>query len=147
MYYLQKKEYVQCPADMTRHSVSFVAALEYTGHVRRHSFTLLPAAMASTTNGKRSASDVAAAAKRRRGKRNLPTVQEEQQLPPNAYSDICTYWTANPAFDSQGVLLRRLFFLNASKTKYVSVGFTPPVTISLWWNSVSYGAADPRPPF
>jgi len=82
--------------------------------------------MTSTTN-KRSTTDVAAAAaaKRRRGK--LPTVQEEQQLPnasSSAYSDICTYWSANPAFDLQRVLPRRLFFINANKTKYVSVGFS-----------------------
>ena len=87
--------------------------------------TLLPAVMASTT-GKRSTTDVAAA-KRRRGRRYLPT--EEQQLPPDAsfsaYSDICTYWAAKPAFDPQRVLLRRLFFLNANETKYVSVGFYP----------------------
>jgi len=57
--------------------------------------TLLPAAMASTN--KRSASDVAVAAKRSRGKGKLPPV-EEQQLPPDAYSDICTYWAAKPTF-------------------------------------------------
>jgi len=77
---------------------------------------------------KRSASDVAAAAKRRRGKRNLPTEEEEEtQLPPDAstYSDICTYWAANPAFDLQRLLLRRLFFLNTNNTKHVSVGFYP----------------------
>jgi len=52
---------------------------------------------------------------------------EEQQLPPesSAYSDICTYWAANPAFDPQRMLLRRLLFLNTNKTKYVSVGFYP----------------------
>ena len=27
MYYLQKKDFVQCPADMTRHTADFVAAL------------------------------------------------------------------------------------------------------------------------
>jgi len=27
MYYLQKKDYVQCPPDMTRHTAEFVAAL------------------------------------------------------------------------------------------------------------------------
>jgi len=57
-----------------------------------------------------------AAVKRRRGKRNLPT-EEEQQLPPDAsstYSDICTYRAANPAFDPQRLLLRRLFFLNTN---------------------------------
>jgi len=54
---------------------------------------------------------------------------EEQQLLPDAssstYSDVCTYWAANRAFDPQRVLLRGLFFLNANKTKYVSVDFYP----------------------
>ena len=27
MYYLQKKDFVQCPADMTRHTADFIAAL------------------------------------------------------------------------------------------------------------------------
>jgi hypothetical protein len=36
---------------------------------------------------------------------------------------ICTYWPANPAFDPKRVLLRRLFFFNEDRTKYVSVGF------------------------
>jgi len=90
---------------------------------------VLPAAMTSTAT-EPSAADVAAADKRRRGKRNLPTVQEQQQLPPDAssssaYNDICNYWAANPAFDPQRVLLRRLFFINANKTKFVSVGFYP----------------------
>jgi len=84
--------------------------------------TLLPVVTAFTS--KRSATDVAAAAKRRRGKRKLRTVQG-QQLPPDAYSDTCTYCATNPAFDPQRVLLRRLFFLNANKMKYVSVGFYP----------------------
>jgi len=56
-----------------------------------------------------------------RGARGTPP----EELPPDAYSDICTYWAANPAFDPQRVLLRHLFFLNANKTKYVSVGFYP----------------------
>jgi len=45
----------------------------------------------------------------------------EEQLP----SDICTYWPANPAFDPKRVLLRRMFFINQNKTKYVSVSFYP----------------------
>jgi hypothetical protein len=93
---------------------------------------LLPAAMASTTS-KWSTTDVAAAAaaakRRRRRKRKLPTVREEQQLPDassrSAYSDICTYGAVNSAFGAQRVPLRRLFFINANKTKYVSVGFYP----------------------
>jgi len=85
--------------------------------------TVLLPAMAS--NNKRLASDVAAAAKRRRGKRNIPTVDEETELPPDAssstYGDICTYCASNPAFDRQRVLRRHLFFLNTNMTKYVSV--------------------------
>jgi len=44
-----------------------------------------------------------------------------EELEPN----ICTYWPNNPAFDSRRVLLRRLFFINEDRTKYVSVGFYP----------------------
>ena len=96
-----------------------------------HSVTLFPVAMTSSQPTKRStAADVSAAATKRR-KGNLPTVPEgEQQLPPpdassSTYSDICTNWAANPAFDSQRVLLGRLFFINGEKTKYVSVGLYP----------------------
>ena len=39
--------------------------------------------------------------------------------------NICTYWPNNPAFDPNSVLLRRLFFINEDRTKYVSVGFYP----------------------
>jgi len=93
----------------------------------------------TTTSGNRSTTKFAAAAKPGRGKRNLPT-EEEQQLPPDAsssaYSDICTYWAPKPAFDTQSVLLRRLFLLNASKTKYVSFGFYPS---SVYLPSVEFG--------
>jgi len=88
-------------------------------------FTLLPAAMTSTTS-KQSNTNVAAAAKRRRGKRNLLTVLEVQEFSESSsssHSDICTYWDANPAFDPQRVLLRRLFIINANKSINVSVGF------------------------
>ena len=40
-------------------------------------------------------------------------------------TNICTYWPNNSAFDPKGVLLRRLFFMNEDRTKYVSVGFYP----------------------
>ena len=36
-----------------------------------------------------------------------------------------TYWSANSAFDSKRVLLRRLLFINEDRTKYISVGFYP----------------------
>ena len=44
-----------------------------------------------------------------------------EELEPN----ICTYWPNNLAFDPNWVLLRRLFFINEDRTKYVSVGFYP----------------------
>ena len=44
---------------------------------------------------------------------------EELEPTPN----ICTYWPNNPTFDPKSVLLRRLFFINEFRTKYVSVGF------------------------
>jgi len=50
---------------------------------------------------------------------------QEEQLPSSEPSDICTYWPDNPAFDSKRVLLRRMFFINEDKTKYMSVGFYP----------------------
>ena len=40
----------------------------------------------------------------------------------------------NPAFDPSRVLLRRLFFLNAEKTKYVSIGFYPTRNYATAWN-------------
>ena len=40
-------------------------------------------------------------------------------------TNMCTYWPANPAFDPKRFLLRRLFFINEDRTKYVSVGFYP----------------------
>ena len=42
-----------------------------------------------------------------------------EELEPN----ICTYWSNNPAFDPKRVLIRRLFFINEERTKYVFVGF------------------------
>ena len=46
---------------------------------------------------------------------------EELEPTPN----ICKYWPNNPAFDPMRVLLRRLFFINEDRLKYVSVGFYP----------------------
>ena len=40
-------------------------------------------------------------------------------------TNFCTHGTSNPAFDPKRVLLRRLFFINEDRTKYVSVGFYP----------------------
>ena len=45
---------------------------------------------------------------------------EEQE-----HTNICTYWPTNPALDPKRVLLRRLFFINENRNKYVSVGFYP----------------------
>jgi len=40
-------------------------------------------------------------------------------------TNFCTYWPNNPAFVPKRVLLRRLFFINEDRTKYVSVGCYP----------------------
>jgi len=48
-----------------------------------------------------------------------------EQLLPDASYDIYPYCSSHPAFDSQSVLLRRLFFINLDRTTYVSVGFYP----------------------
>ena len=61
------------------------------------------------------------------GKRMILHHIQEVQLPSfsSEPSDICTYWPANPAFDPKRVLLRRIFFINEDKPKYMSVGFYP----------------------
>jgi len=46
-----------------------------------------------------------------------------EQLPTT--NNVCTYWPPNPAFNPKRVLLRRMFFINEDKTKYVSVGYYP----------------------
>jgi hypothetical protein len=38
-------------------------------------------------------------------------------------SDFIWPTTAHPAFDPDWLLLRRIFFIDGDKTKYVSVGF------------------------
>jgi len=53
----------------------------------------------------------------------LLSIQEEQLPSSSETSDICTYWPANPTFDLKWVLLRRMFFINEKKTKYMTVGF------------------------
>jgi len=55
----------------------------------------------------------------------LHSIQEEQLSSTSEPTDICTYWPAYPAFDPKRVLLRRMFFINEDKTKYMSVGFYP----------------------
>ena len=50
--------------------------------------------------------DFAAARKKR--------IEELEPIP-----NICTFWPNNPAFDPKRVLLRRLFFINEDRTKYV----------------------------
>jgi len=93
MYYLQSKDYVQCLADMTRHTAENLQHYKKAEHVD-FPISLLSAKMTSSTCN-RSTTIVAASAKRWRGKRTLPTLQEEQQLPgassSSAYSDIYKY--------------------------------------------------------
>ena len=49
---------------------------------------------------------------------------EVEQLP-TVTNEACTYWPPNPAFDPKRVLLRRMFFINDDRTKYMSVGYYP----------------------
>jgi len=74
-------------------------------------YICLPCHSAMATRRKRSsvASDAPVTRKKRM-----------EDLEPN---NFCTYWPNNPAFDPKRVLLRRLFFINEDRTKYVSVGF------------------------
>jgi len=59
--------------------------------------------------------------------RQPPTKRKRalEQLLHEVSSDNCPYWPASPAFDLQGILLRRLFFINSNRTKYISVCFYP----------------------
>jgi len=87
---------------------------------------------------------------KRRSRRMLnPHVQGKLCLPDasSSYSDICTYWAANPAFEPQRVLLRRLYYINKFKTKYVSVGLYPARDYQPWWNSVPYRRVGKSPSF
>ena len=95
----------------SRHDMSY-----FLFYCRTISYKLPPSAMEA--KWKRSA-EVAAASKRMM----VNAIQLEQPSSSSAESDICTYWSANPAFHSKKFLLRRLFFINEDKTKYVSLGF------------------------
>ena len=56
------------------------------------------------------------------GRRN---VKQQQQLPRLDF-DTCDFFSPTPAFaDHLRVLLRRVFFIDEDRTKYVSVGFYP----------------------
>ena len=105
-----------------------------------NSFTLLPAAKTSG-QPKRSTTDVAAAAAaaaaKRRRKRNTHLWKQQLTDASSTYSNICTYWAANPAFDPKRILLKRLFFINGDKTKYVTFGFYPACDYQLL---VEFGA-------
>jgi hypothetical protein len=57
--------------------------------------------------------------------------------------DPCTYVeVVSPAFDSNRVLLRRVFFLNDDKSKYISVGF---YTAQNYQTLVEFGGAKRLP--
>jgi hypothetical protein len=64
-----------------------------------------------------------AASKRRREKRMPDPELEKEEEPPSP--DFIWPNTAHPAFDPDRGLLRRNFFIDGDKTKYVSVGFYP----------------------
>ena len=80
------------------------------------------------------------------GKKMKHSIQEEQ-LPSSQPSEICTYWPANPAFDLKRVLLRRMFFINEGKTKYMSVGFYPARDYQPLVEFGAFGAEGPIPSF
>ena len=51
--------------------------------------------------------------------------------------DICSYSVedgTSAAFDPNRALLRRVFFLDENKTRYVSVAFTHQWATCRWWN-------------
>jgi len=52
--------------------------------------------------------------------------------------NICTYCPLNTAFDPKLAPLRRLFFINDYRYKYVCVYSTPLATINTWWNFRSF---------
>jgi len=107
MYYLPKKDFVQCPADMTRHTAELQP---YKTPIDTPHIILLPAANAMSTSRQPATKKMRAL---------------KQPLLPDASSDICPYSSASPAFDPQIVLLGRLFFINSDRTNYVSDGFYP----------------------
>ena len=82
-------------------------------HIARH---VTPAAMATR---RRRYSSVVPVAKRPALRQILEG--EVEQLP--TATDVCSYWSPNPSFDPKWVLLRRIFFINEDKTKYVSVDY------------------------
>ena len=60
-------------------------------------------------------------------------------------TNISTYWPNNTAFDPKRVLFRRLFFINADRTKYVSLVSTMLTNIYHWESlELSGGALDPK---
>ena len=101
MYHFQKMSHFTCPEDMTRHTSRFVSAVYTALFCYLHSFR------------------VAMESRRRPLVPMQPTVLAPELGPCTYVEVIC------PAFDPNRVLLRRVFFLNDSKPKYVSVGFYP----------------------
>jgi len=105
-------------------------------HIASH---VTPATMATR---RRRSSTVVPGAKRP----VLRVIQEGEvlQLPTN---DVCTYWPPNPAFDPKRVLLRRMFFINEDKQSTCLSVSNLHAIINPWWNSASFGGADPSPSF
>jgi len=71
---------------------------------------------------KRATSDCTVAAASAAGA-NQMMLHQIQEEPSSQSYDICNLWRANPAFEPKRVLLRRMFFINENKTKFVYVGF------------------------
>jgi len=108
LHYLQTKDYVQCPSDMSRHIASFVATFK-DGRANL--------SIPSLSNDFKNETVACSC--------QLSSCQDKwmEQLEPTP--NICTYWPNNPSFNLKSVLLRRLIFINEGRTKYVSVGFYP----------------------
>ena len=105
MLYLQTKYYVQCPSDITRHTDSFISAL-LRGCAS-------PVTLPWLLNGNGHLLPRTLLLPGRRGWRgwSLPT---SIPIGPTIMNSI-----------QRGLLLRRLFFINEDRTKYVCVGFYP----------------------
>ena len=106
MHYLQTKDYVQCPSDMTRHSASSFRHYNWIAHLPN----------LSLCNGYYKETVICS--------RGRSCCQEEEDGGVGSYQNL--YILANnPAFDPKRLPLHRLFFINENRTKFVSVGFYP----------------------
>jgi len=107
MYHFQTKSYVKCPKNLTRLTAMFVSTI----WKRRQPVTYHLVYLAMSARKRLHPSPVGEP----ESKRKAPDF------------DTCNFFVeaVNPAFDLNRFLLRRVFFINEEKTRYVSVGFSP----------------------